>query len=1020
MMRRANLTTIVLFLTLCATQSALTVCAGEFEDQYAVAAGHYAQQRWEEAFQAFEQLPESDLALAQTTPFFQAEALHQLRRFDEAVQHYRKYLGQTVHVGYRDLASFRIAECLVLNGQHRRALAALAAFAASHPEDPRRGHVQLYKGQCHLELREPQEAQAAYLKALEFLMQQDDYPELTAKCRFGMGKALQELGERKQANRFFRFLTTSDSEMADDALCQIILNQWAEGIESETEIHDVQSDIDQFREAFPTSVLREDVELVAARLLRKRGEHRRAAEMLVDVVDETTLPAVGGDMLFEAGRAFHATGDVDGSRRCFQRLVRRWPEHGAADDAAYCLVLLAEQRQVASRCERFLQTYPASEYWPEVTELMAETLIHQQQFDAAANCLDEWDARVESVPPRVHYLKMLACLGAKRYQSGVEAAERLQTDALAPALRTGMLLTYGALLAKTKQLAQADRVLSECLRLCANTARASVGEPRESHRTVNSDTLAQCAAQRAVVLAEQHQIEEAMEMALLSLQANGEQHSSLTPNQAETLRYIAAKAREVKAPTEASLMLELLDERGAATERDQQMLVVALWSSNRRVQARRRLEALQERRATAPGVHRATLRAGRILEREGDWQAALQQYRWLSGRAGGAGRAGSFHAGRLLEQRGKDREAIDYLQPVMAELAASAKAKVDGATEKKVELDAPRDAVLYHLGWALKDSDQSTEAREVFDELARSGSDRSLKLDAVFRAAKLDAAAGRLAAAEARLNEALVPENVAGEAPDLESRAIVWQLRMLRGHVAASQGKWADVVRQVSHLAESQEPPPSVREDAAFLVAEAYYRQRQLDRAEQWLQRSAKLAAAAADSPAWRVLAQLRQAQIQASKRQWRAAAAASQRLLDEHPNFARRSEAAYLLGRAHAARARFADAREAYKRVLAFPEAKGTVTAAKAQWMIGESFYHQRRMQEAIDAYHRVELLHGHSQWQALALLQVAKCHRDLGNEARAESMLRSLLRRFPESRASQEARQELTAAVTQAAPRR
>ena len=67
--------------------------------------------------------------------------------------------------------------------------------------------------------------------------------------------------------------------------------------------------------------------------------------------------------------------------------------------------------------------------------------------------------------------------------------------------------------------------------------------------------------------------------------------------------------------------------------------------------------------------------------------------------------------------------------------------------------------------------------------------------------------------------------------------------------------------------------------------------------------------------------------------------------------------------------------ARSAYRRVLEDELAAGTETSAMAQWMIGETFFHQNDYLRARQAYQRVIDLHSLPEWQARAALQAGKC---------------------------------------------
>ena len=51
------------------------------------------------------------------------------------------------------------------------------------------------------------------------------------------------------------------------------------------------------------------------------------------------------------------------------------------------------------------------------------------------------------------------------------------------------------------------------------------------------------------------------------------------------------------------------------------------------------------------------------------------------------------------------------------------------------------------------------------------------------------------------------------------------------------------------------------------------------------------------------------------------------------------------------------------------------------AQWMIGESFFHQEKYAEALAEYLRVDDRYPFPRWQAAALLQAGKCHERLAS---------------------------------------
>jgi TolA-binding protein len=79
---------------------------------------------------------------------------------------------------------------------------------------------------------------------------------------------------------------------------------------------------------------------------------------------------------------------------------------------------------------------------------------------------------------------------------------------------------------------------------------------------------------------------------------------------------------------------------------------------------------------------------------------------------------------------------------------------------------------------------------------------------------------------------------------------------------------------------------------------------------------------------------------------------------------------------------------------------------------MIGESYFHQENYTEAVAAYLRVEVLYAWPKWQAGALLQAAKCQELLGQATDAIETYARLVRTYPDSEFTQEAKRRLRVA--------
>src|SRR5690606_3205615 len=124
-----------------------------------------------------------------------------------------------------------------------------------------------------------------------------------------------------------------------------------------------------------------------------------------------------------------------------------------------------------------------------------------------------------------------------------------------------------------------------------------------------------------------------------------------------------------------------------------------------------------------------------------------------------------------------------------------------------------------------------------------------------------------------------------------------------------------------------------------------------------------------------------------------------------DYPEFDQLYEADYVIGRCFAAEADFEKARAAYRRVLQSGTGSKSETAAKAQWMIGESYFHQEDYKAALREYLRVEILYPYPQWQAVAMLQAGKCHERLGQWKEAAEIYSQLMTKYGKSEVSVEA---------------
>lgn len=104
-----------------------------------------------------------------------------------------------------------------------------------------------------------------------------------------------------------------------------------------------------------------------------------------------------------------------------------------------------------------------------------------------------------------------------------------------------------------------------------------------------------------------------------------------------------------------------------------------------------------------------------------------------------------------------------------------------------------------------------------------------------------------------------------------------------------------------------------------------------------------------------------------------------------------------------------FARAREYFEKVTSDPQAAGTETAARCQFLIAETLLMQSELDEAIKEYLKVYLNHRHDELRPQALFQVAMCESQLGKKDAAIRDFKELMAVFPGSEFATRARAEL-----------
>lgn len=304
-----------------------------------------------------------------------------------------------------------------------------------------------------------------------------------------------------------------------------------------------------------------------------------------------------------------------------------------------------------------------------------------------------------------------------------------------------------------------------------------------------------------------------------------------------------------------------------------------------------------------------------------------------------------------------------------------------------------QDLIRYELAWALSDAGQRDAARDLFQEILDKHTESVYFPDAMFWLARNAAAEGDTTAALELLNR-LRTQPCRAE--------LTAHVLFMQGELYAQQEQWSQVAEPLEALL-AGDPDSALADPARYWLAEArLHAGNDSAAARAFEDLMHRLQGERSD---WAANVFLRVGQLRLREGDWKGGLEIAEQLPKRFPHFPQLYESDYLLGRCLMAQAKFDAARSAYRRVLRSVRGADTETAAKAQWMLGESYFHQRRYLKALAEYRKLLTETRYPQWQAAALLQAAKCAERSGDSLAAREQLERLLREFPDSDAARSA---------------
>ena len=972
------------------------VRADEAEDDYTVAAVQYQRKQWKFAAEGFEAFLKRYPAHARANQsrFFLAETLVQLGRVDEAAARFKEYLDRDGSGQYARPALFRSGESAYLLSKNEQAKPLLEQFLAKYPDDKLNAYVLPYLGNLAISAKDLAGAERYFRQGLK------QYPQghLQDDCRFGLAQVLERQGNRDEAERLYLAVAAkTTSPLAEDAQFHLGALQYAMGkFEEAISTFDAfegrlaQSrwrptvrlgrgwalvKLDRFAEAVPvfTNIVTDPQVGVQARywlgLTQKaQKDYAAAAKTLLAAAAQDPKSPLAATIRFHAGDALLRAGDTAGAADQFDlAMAAAGADDGLAADALHGKAQAALKAKDEATLNRvtadFAKRFPASPLAVDVRRISARWLLERKQFAPAAEILKPMvDARPDGKGEQDledRYLLALAYQGMGRTQDALP----LLTPVLSAApgqLQADARLAQGSLLVALHKHAEAIPSLEAFL------ATQPAGEP-----------AIKCLGELAICYAKTKQLDKAKKFygELIQKQPATDLLASVTAQMADA----AFEAGELEW---SRRLFEWLKQSAPSRDVEANSLEGVGWTQFKAGQWKEAAESFGQvlERSPAPALAaEAALVRGKSLEKLSASDGALAMY------------------GLVIDKYPQSVEMPEALWAAARLHDRLKQAQQAAALYERLSKDFRQfpksDEVLYWWAWDLDDLGRKEQSMATFQRILKEHPRSVLVPDATYRLAS-----GAYDQHDYGRAKELVDTVLQGK-PTAEVRK---NSLYLLGQIALEQQKYDDS-RQAFGKLIAEFPDGDSRAKAEFGVAEAYYRQQRYAEAIQQLQPLVQ--ETAGRNEPWMAAIHLRLAQSLSFKKRWNDAYLVASRIQQQFPGYAAQYEADYVVGWCLANQAEFEGARESYRKVLHNPAAERTETAAKAQCMIAESFYHQKNWQEALREYMKVEILYDFPYWQSISLIQAAKCHEALGERKEAVKLYQQVIDKYPKTEQAAEA---------------
>jgi len=877
-------------------------------------------------------------------------------------------------------ALFYKAEALGQGGKPAEAAAAYAQLIQAHPQVDLIPDATYALGVTQDALKQPDQAAATFAGFVQ------KFPKhaLADECRLRLAEVL--FGQKKYAEAEPSYAQAAAAP--GFAYADFALLRQAACLNGRGQFAEAAALAQGLPQKFPKSQLIGAARLAAGKGLFQAEKYGPAREAFAPAIREK-LPE-GAEAAYWTGRAFLKEKDAGRALAAVEDALAAYPEgparplleFGRADALAE---LPPRRAEAAAAYADFAGKRPADPQAPQALYLAAFTALGVDQFDAARAHAARFATAfpAHALLPEVRFVAAEAELRARRWpEAAVQYGELLRQWPQSPHAEEARVRRALALSMQKKydEVASSlgpdlpkfqDKALLANAQYLVGRARADQGQNEPAIGALNAALAAKpdWAQADETLLALAHCYRARGQL--------GDAASALT-------RLLASF------PTSpvAARALYLLAECEAAQDRSDQAL------------------AHYREAAGRPGddatAALAQFGVGRVLYRKGDWKGAVEALGVLPQKyPKGEVTPRALYARALAERKLKqDGEAIQDLQAFLAAkptgdealdarlvlgLCQSSLGQHQAAAETLSALakDHPAypqvDQVRYELAFALKELNRDKEAADAFRQLAAASPSSPLAAEGLFRVGEFLYGSARYDEAARAFEEAVAKS----PAPALKEKALHklgWCAFKRNDFPAAA----AAFDRQVAEF-----PAGSLVHDGRFLAAESEFKR------GNWKAASDRyLNVARARPPAYHARALYRAGQSAGQLKDWTASVALDEELLAAFPQFDRRADARYGLGLALQNLDRLPQALAAYEQVV---KETDTETAAKAQFMIGECLFAQKKHEEAAAQFLKAAYGYPYEEWVGNAHFEAARCFEILKQFDQARESYRTLTEKLP-----------------------